>query len=831
MTEDMRSRVENILNSMLGTVDPADLLPAQSRVEAILMSLDNKIDELGDLAGKLPIHICTSGEYNQLTGIPTIDNPEVDIFYLVPDGTGNDLYTEWIYTGDKWEYFGEKSQRAIDAADEARESATSAAASAAAAQAVKDSIPEDYTELSADVSDLKSQIKDSDNAILDLMGTSVFEQTASAKITGNYIKAFLFEDINLKSGVTYTLSLKLSSAQSVPVYLTISDSTLSDLKGLTIAAGNTTVATTYTPAQDYTGVKIFISAATAAIGVIGTCTLSSDEVNNVEILKTNVSGLLNTTLMEPIDTFSITSATAVNRVTTFGAPLKAGKYYLKMDGFTGKLWASLRDSTGTVIGTIQQWYNGKIQPLEINSDAYSVAYYAAAAWITTSASVTLTIIPFGLIGNSVKTVQTGMGVSPNLLMTTSGAGTPSSPFISTDGTGGLADCIAALKNRGSGGKLLIPNGCYTLTTPLTINGINCLHIEGESWNYPAHPNGVHESNDGTKLKIGANSIPAIIYAGGNGGTFSNFGIVGRISNSDTSGAYDRDNRSYNVGFYHTVSYSDQIELRRVNFTGLAAAIVAGAGSNIDAATFTNLNMDGCDVGIVIDGAQSIYTKIIDNLIADTPGYGLFIGPAATCTGLIIQNNIFVRNSGKFSVSQKSAFTEGIYAVYLNDLRSATITGNTIHTAGTYYNTVDASNKYYEYEETACGLYLDGETCTLSNNSIIGAQANSAVISGVGHNITGNQLFGNHEVVLNCNNSLFAGNRCGSYATHTLIVNGDGNVITGNYIAKSIYVTGDNNVITRTGGETVTVAGGATGNVLIGFDSSDITDNGTSTVIK
>lgn len=49
MTEDMRSRVENILNSMLGTVDPADLLPAQSRVEAILMALDSKIDELGDL--------------------------------------------------------------------------------------------------------------------------------------------------------------------------------------------------------------------------------------------------------------------------------------------------------------------------------------------------------------------------------------------------------------------------------------------------------------------------------------------------------------------------------------------------------------------------------------------------------------------------------------------------------------------------------------------------------------------------------------------------------------------------------------------------------------
>lgn len=158
MTEDMRSRVENILNSMLGTVDPADLLPAQSRVEAILMALDNKIDELGDLAGKLPIHICTSSEYNQLTGIPTIADPEVDIFYLVPDGTSNDLYTEWIYTGDKWEYFGEKSQRAIDAANEARESAATATEAAETAQNVLESIPAEYTELSENVDELKGAL-------------------------------------------------------------------------------------------------------------------------------------------------------------------------------------------------------------------------------------------------------------------------------------------------------------------------------------------------------------------------------------------------------------------------------------------------------------------------------------------------------------------------------------------------------------------------------------------------------------------------------------------------------------------------------------------------
>ena len=53
------------------------------------------------------IHICSSNEYNENTKVPTIEEPEENIFYLVPNnGENNDLFDEWIWTNENWEKFG-----------------------------------------------------------------------------------------------------------------------------------------------------------------------------------------------------------------------------------------------------------------------------------------------------------------------------------------------------------------------------------------------------------------------------------------------------------------------------------------------------------------------------------------------------------------------------------------------------------------------------------------------------------------------------------------------------------------------------------------------------
>ena len=53
-------------------------------------------------------HICTSEEYDHGTGVPTIVAPDPNTFYLVPDsnGTGHDLFVEWVFRNSAWEIFG-----------------------------------------------------------------------------------------------------------------------------------------------------------------------------------------------------------------------------------------------------------------------------------------------------------------------------------------------------------------------------------------------------------------------------------------------------------------------------------------------------------------------------------------------------------------------------------------------------------------------------------------------------------------------------------------------------------------------------------------------------
>lgn len=55
------------------------------------------------------IHICAQDEYDSVTGMPTIEDPLSNTFYLTPGGDEtNDLYSEWIWLeeDEEWEKFG-----------------------------------------------------------------------------------------------------------------------------------------------------------------------------------------------------------------------------------------------------------------------------------------------------------------------------------------------------------------------------------------------------------------------------------------------------------------------------------------------------------------------------------------------------------------------------------------------------------------------------------------------------------------------------------------------------------------------------------------------------
>lgn len=79
------------IQTMLGVPSTADLANAIAEAER----------------KNLQIHICSVSEYDAVTGVPTITNPDTKTFYLVPDGSeGNNLYIEWVYVNRAWEQFG-----------------------------------------------------------------------------------------------------------------------------------------------------------------------------------------------------------------------------------------------------------------------------------------------------------------------------------------------------------------------------------------------------------------------------------------------------------------------------------------------------------------------------------------------------------------------------------------------------------------------------------------------------------------------------------------------------------------------------------------------------
>jgi len=62
----------------------------------------------GEPGAGVSIHICSSSEYDAITRVPTVQNPEANTFYLVPaeNAASPDMFVEWIFTNNAWEMFG-----------------------------------------------------------------------------------------------------------------------------------------------------------------------------------------------------------------------------------------------------------------------------------------------------------------------------------------------------------------------------------------------------------------------------------------------------------------------------------------------------------------------------------------------------------------------------------------------------------------------------------------------------------------------------------------------------------------------------------------------------
>ena len=118
----MPSRVETILQAIVDGTPASQMAHPQSRNEELLIEI---LDKVNTLAEQSIVHICVSGEYDPVTGVPTVQNPEVNIFYLVPNGdSGSDMYEEWVWTGTTWEHVGAGGSIVIPQSDWAQNDST-----------------------------------------------------------------------------------------------------------------------------------------------------------------------------------------------------------------------------------------------------------------------------------------------------------------------------------------------------------------------------------------------------------------------------------------------------------------------------------------------------------------------------------------------------------------------------------------------------------------------------------------------------------------------------------------------------------------------------------
>ena len=303
-----------------------------------------------------------------------------------------------------------------------------------------------------------------------------------------------------------------------------------------------------------------------------------------------------------------------------------------------------------------------------------------------------------------------------------GDGSESNPFVSDDGSAGIAGALRALSERG--GVLRLPSGRYDINKPLVIDTPSTC-VDGGVWACNTDPNGVFESRFGTKIRLNGQGYPAMKIGENtdpiSGTIIKNIGFQSDIVGMDTRALIDFENPEKNAGLCLDSVRTDQCAFSKLSFCGFAAAVTASGNSEIDACIFEGINMDGCAVGVYFAPRASYYAHVRSCVIADTPYYGVYAtGKRGSMHNLEIRNTHFVRNGGGFTD------TDGrIPAAILFDGASrCAVTECLFDDAGTFWYYENSATKNEERKPSrrkTVGLYIIGNSnrvrdCTFLNSS-------------------------------------------------------------------------------------------------------------------
>jgi hypothetical protein len=432
-------------------------------------------------------------------------------------------------------------------------------------------------------------------------------------------------------------------------------------------------------------------------------------------------------------------------------------------------------------------------------------------------------------------------ITNSYVRSNSGIGTDADPYTDTDGTAGISSVANSLN---VGGKVTIPVGRYSVTTPIEIEKGN-VAIVGDVWGYNEDPNGVWGIKNGTRIKL-ANGINGIVVdsaAGSpsyrNGCSFKDFGIQGQVENSNTAELLDYSNPAH-AGVALLSGRVDQCNFEHISLCGLGAAIYIKSGMNVDACMFDWINGGGCNVGLLMLSAVTYYTTFKDCLFSDCPGHGVIVNSAAT--NLVFDNLKLVRNGGGLSSAQKAVysaaslyFAQAQYCVIRNCFINDSGQWSEYFTNGTGGNPGTVNNRY---DTDTVGIYFAANNNDVYNNVVRGGQSNALVLTGAGNKFRGNLYRTLKKVLISGNsNHLFDEQydlATGTTETYALEVTGSYNVFDNCRYSKPIHITGTGNIFNfcnpsaSIAGAQIVIDGNS--NTIRGISAGLVTNNGSGNVI-
>ena len=308
------------------------------------------------------------------------------------------------------------------------------------------------------------------------------------------------------------------------------------------------------------------------------------------------------------------------------------------------------------------------------------------------------------------------------------------------------DADRITRELAQGGCLELPYGQHDIAASIVLDAPSTC-LAGKIWSCNTDPNGVFESEYGTKIRMHGRDYPAIRVGEAcspiSGAAVREIGVQGDIRGMDTRALVDFSAPEKAAGLCLAKGRTDQCAFVRLSFCGLSSAVCVTGDAEVDACRFERINTDGCANGFYFAPRASYYAQIHSCVVADNPYYGVY-ARGRSMHNLLISDTHFVRNGGAF------AENDGLLpaAVLFDGVCRSEVARCLFDAPGTfwYYDDDATQNNQRQpsYRKTVA-LHVKGDENRIRDNTFLHSSDDSIRIEGNGNVLLSNIVDGNVRI--------------------------------------------------------------------------------------